>query len=84
MIYKISDEGNKEFKKFANFFKTPYKKFWIRFKNGQIDENNQYLDEVVKMYNEYVENKFNQKGEEKYYYALTNLQINMCKIFDIK
>ena len=83
MIYKISDEGNKEFKKFANFFKTPYKKFWIRFKNGQIDENNQYLDEVVKMYNKYVENKF-KEDEEKYYYALINLQKNMCKIFDIK
>ena len=87
LIYKISDKGNKEFKKLADFLKTPYRKFWIRFnrfKNNEIDGNNDYLDEVVKMYNEYVENKFNKKKEEKYYYALTNLQINMCKIFDIK
>ena len=87
LIYKISEKGNKEFKKFVNFFNSPYGNFWKRlnkFKNSEIDGNNDYLDEVVKMYNEYVENKFNQKGEEKYYYALTNLQINMCKIFDIK
>ena len=87
LIYKISDKGNKEFKKLADFLKTPYRKFWIRFnrfKNYEIDGNNDYLDEVVKMYNEYVKKKFNKKGEKKYYDALINLQKNMCKIFDIK
>ena len=53
-----------------------------RKKYNNLDDNNDYLDEVVQEYINYINKKFNKKEEAEYNNKFKNLQMNMCTLLD--
>ena len=51
-------------------------------KYNNLDDNNDYLDEVVQEYINYINEKFNKEEEAEYNNKFKNLQMNMCTLLD--
>ena len=51
-------------------------------KYNNLDDNNDYLDELVQEYINYINEKFNKEEEAEYNTNFKNLQMNICTLLD--